>query len=521
MNRFPLIFCIVCVLIMSACDPQLTTRRINLPEATPIALVPSPIEIKMEGDYLLLSQQSEASCEENLKPFLHAFAADVHRLTDVNLNFSEEIHEETALHLSLSASLSPAAFEIHIDRSVGVKAGSPQAVGMALQSLLQIVEVHEGALAFPRMELKDQPAAGYRGLMIDLARQWHDLKTLKKLVQLAAFYKSNYLHLHFTDYQSYTLPSKHYPKLSTPDRHYTQAELQELDEFARKRGLTIIPEIDIPGHASSIVKAYPEIFAIKDMDKNPWIINMGSERVYRVLDTLLMEVAETFPHSPYLHIGGDEAIFDYVMADPQVKNYLSAHDLEADVHELYRHFLVRMNEIVKKHGRQMCVWEGFRPEGKVKIPQDILVFEFETNRYLPQDLVRDGYQVVNTSWKPLYVVNQKKWSPATIYDWHPGIWANWWEKAPSFSPIQVTPTPLIIGGQMCAWEQPADAEIPSLRKRLPVMNERLWQLAKSVSLEDLLTKLEQTDHRLSQLIGDGRQDSLLIGYDFEAAMLEE
>jgi len=293
-----------------------------------------------------------------------------------------------------------------------------------------------------------------------------------------------------------------------------------MESYARQRGVVIIPELEMPGHASQMVETYPEIFAIKDTADNPWIINMGREEVYETLDQLIGELTAVFQSSPYFHIGGDEAIFNKVIDDPDVQSYMRLHDLGDDVHELYRHFLIRMNDIVKKHDKQMCVWEGFRKDGIIEIPKDIIVFEFETNRYLPNDLVADGYTVVNTSWKPIYVVNQKKWSPETIYNWNMWLWANWWERAPSFTPIQVEESPLVIGAQMCAWEQTEEVEVPNLRKRLPTYMERIWNTHQKIPYDRFMQQLENTDVLLSKLIADDRQDSLLIGHEFSAEMLD-
>ena len=241
---------------------------------------------------------------------------------------------------------------------------------------------------------------------------------------------------------------------------------------------------------------------------------MGKEEVYEAMDEIIGEVAQVFKATPYFHIGGDEAIFNKVDEDTAARAYMKKHQLGGDVHELYRHFLVRMNDIVKKHNKQMCIWEGFREKGTIEIPKDIIVYEFETNRYLPDMLVEDGYTVVNTSWKPLYVVNQKKWSPKTIYEWNMWRWENWWSKVPSFRPIQVKQSPLVIGAQMCSWEQAEEVEIPSLRKRLPAFSERVWNTDKRLPYKQFIKQLNLSDTVLSRLINDTRQDSLLIDYDF-------
>ncbi|MEO1449209.1 MAG: family 20 glycosylhydrolase [Bacteroidota bacterium] len=500
------------ILLLAACDQStsLVQKRLAL------EVIPVPDLIQLEAQALALSARSQIfTSDPNVAPLTELFAGELQSVTGIQIPTGHEQGDRADLIFSLDSTLPSEAFKIRIQEVVDIRGGSYQALAMAKTTLLQLVEVEGGRLLFPVGVIEDQPDVPFRGLMIDLARQWHEVETLKQLIDLAAFYKINYVQLHFTDYQSYTLPSKHFPKLSTPGRHYSFVQLEELEAYSQVRGVTLIPEIDVPGHSSPFVQQYPEIFAIADTAQNPWIINMGKEAVYVGLDSLIGELTEIFRASPYFHIGGDEAIFTSVMDDPDVQAYMDEKKLGNDVHELYRHFLVRLNEIVKRHGKQMCAWEGFRPEGQVDIPKDIIVFEFETNRYLPDQLVADGYSVVNTSWKPLYVVNQKKWSPETIYSWNMWRWENWWSKAPSFTPIQVKKSPLVIGAQMCAWEQAATSEIPSLRKRLPVMAERIWNTEERLPYADFMKRLEAQDQRLSLLIGDSRQDSLLVGYEFK------
>jgi len=173
-----------------------------------------------------------------------------------------------------------------------------------------------------------------------------------------------------------------------------------------------------------------------------------------------------------------------------------------------------MNEVVKKYGKQTCIWEGFARKGNIKIPKDMIVYEFESLYQLPNELIEDGYTVVNASWKPLYVVNEKKWEPKTIYDWNLWRFQNWWSRSPATeNPIQLEKTDQIIGAQMCTWEQPQKVEFASLRKRLPIMNERIWNTKEEIPFEEFLKHLESTDTKLSKLANDSQQDSLLIGHN--------
>lgn len=473
-----------------------------------ISVIPYPKSVTLKKGRLFLNKLSEIKGNDEFLPYAEVFAENLARFTGKNLPVNKTGSPKHCFVFKLNSELDETEHQIKIDDSVLIEAGSLCGLVNGGYSFLQLIKEVKGKLSVPKLELNDKPDSSYRGLLIDLARNWHDVPSVLKLIELAAFYKLNFVQLHFTDYQSYTLPSNYLPKLSTKNRHYSFEELERIEEYARLRGIAIVPELEAPGHAQAMVEAYPELFGIKDISQNPYIVNIGKEEVYEALEGLIAELIDVFDHTPYFHIGGDEAIFHMLDKDPDVQTYMAKHNLGTDIHELYRHFIVRMNEIVKAQGKQLCVWEGFRREGKIDIPKDIIVFEFETNRYLPNHLLEDGYTVVNTSWKPLYVVNEKKWSPEYIYGWNMWRWENWFDKAPSFTPIQCQQSPHVIGGQMCAWEQRQELEFPSLRKRVAAFSERVWTPKSSRAISDFIERLVQTDNTLSTLVNDTRQDTL-------------
>jgi len=504
------IFLSIGILCLFSCQetPNLKNKKLS------VEIIPAPKEVVLGEKALVLDNMSGMSSPDSeLVSLLELFSSELKALTNFDLPIIPD-PEQAAIIFQIDSTLIADTYKIDIQNKVSVKAGSYQSAAMARTTLLQMVKVEGEELLFPQIDLTDHPDAQYRGLMIDLARSWHSMETVKKLIDLASYYKTNYLQLHFTDDQSFTLPSKKYPKLSTPGRNYTFEDLKELEAYSQARGVTIIPELEMPGHAKSFVDAYPEIFGITDFEENPYIINMGKEKVYTALEELIAEITPIFKSSPYFHIGGDEARFTKVMDDPDVKSYIKENNLDNDVHELYRHFLVRINEAVKKQGKQTCNWEGFARKGKIKIPKDMIVFEFESLYHLPDELIEDGYTVVNTSWKPLYVVNEKKWEPETIYNWNLWRFDNWWSQSPAMeNPIQLKETPLIIGAQMCTWEQLQEIEFKSLRRRLPVMNERIWNTRENLPYDTFMQHLERTDKKLSVLVNDSQQDSLLMGYN--------
>jgi len=500
-----------------------------LGEQTSIVPIPKTINIDPDKRGLILSNSILFfTSSPEINTLLNVFEKDIESISSMDIKFKETTKIEADLVFEIDNNLEDEEYSIQIGNNIIVNGGSYNALAMAKSSLIQLLKLQKNKLIFPILEIKDKPDSEYRGLLIDLARMWHDVSTLKDIIDLASFYKIKYLQLHLSDDQSFTFPSEKFPKLATPDRPYSKKDFRDLVKYAKDRGIIIIPEMDIPGHSRQMVEIYPEIFGVnnKMMQINPSksnVINIGSEKVYDAIDQLIGEIIEVFDTSPYFHIGGDEANLDLYKNVPEINSFMRENNLGTDAHELFRYFLVRMNEIVKKHDKKMFLWEGFRREGKIEIPRDVVVFAFETMYHLPSHLIEDGFTVVNTSWTPLYLVNgglkqprarRAVWSPETIYSWNIWRWENWWYKTPVYkNPMQLEETSQIIGGQMCSWEQTGEAEIPTLRKRLPVFIERVWNNKEKMPFEDFFTRVEKNDLKLSGIINDKRQDSILLGFD--------
>jgi len=494
-------------------------------------IVPIPKNITLDsGKRRLLLSNSILFFTNSLEinSLLDVFEKDIESISSIDIKFKETTKIKADLVFEIDNNLEDEEYSIQIGNNIIVNGGSYNALSMAKSSLVQLLKLEKNKLIFPMLEIKDKPDSEYRGLLIDLARMWHDVPTLKNIIDLASFYKIKYLQLHLSDDQSFTFPSEKFPKLATPDRPYSKKDFRDLVKYAKDRGIIIIPEMDIPGHSRQMVEIYPEIFGVnnKMLQINSWksnVINIGSEKVYDAIDQLIGEIVEVFDTSPYFHIGGDEANLDLYKNVPEINSFMRKNNLGTDVHELFRYFLVRMNEIVKKHDKKMFLWEGFRREGKIEIPRDVVVFAFETMYHLPSHLIEDGFTVVNTSWTPLYLVNggvkqprarRAVWSPETIYSWNIWRWEHWWYKTPVYkNPMQLEETSQIIGGQMCSWEQTGEAEIPTLRKRLPVFIERVWNNKEKIPFKDFFTRVEKNDLKLSKIINDKRQDSILLGFD--------
>ena len=260
--------------------------------------------------------------------------------------------------------------------------------------------------------------------------------------------------------------------------------------------MTIVPELEAPGHSRQMRRL--ELFGRGQHDA----INMTDDAVYEALDKIVGEVCAVFQSTPYFHIGGDEVSLKGVGETPAEKTYMDKFGL-ADADDIYLHFLTRMDSIVRRHGKTTLVWEGFKDKGsaRVRIPDDLIVLAFETLYRRPDSLVKNGYTVINSSWKPLYITPSRKWDPEYIYGWNMFRWENWWDRAPSYVPIQLTPTDKVIGAEMCSWEMTEEMEIPAIRTRLAAFSERLWHAGSDLTYDNFRRRLLSTDARLTNLIG--------------------
>lgn len=392
------------------------------------------------------------------------------------------------------------AFTVKVTKhGITISSGSVAGLTWGTVSVAQIAFGNRGRV--PLGEWSDRPDMPFRGLLLDVARKPHSVTTVREVIELCRLYRIRYLQLHLTDDQAFTFPSKAFPRLATPGHSYTRAELVDLVRFARDRGVILVPELEMPGHGGQLVSRMPELF--RAHEKHHATLNFASSKVLDALDTLIAEACEIFTDSPYVHIGGDEADLTFVGESPDFQAAFQREGVP-NADELYRKFLGRMAATVRHHGKEMLVWEGFGPDGQVPVSRDTLVMNYEAAYYPPNRMAKDGYRMINATWRPLYVVNDRNWSPAEIYAWNPWFWNHFIEGFPSYGGMQVDPDAKVLGSIMCAWEQPQEREIPSLRLRLPAMAERVWNPRFRGSFADFGRRVKGTDRFLEAILGSLR-----------------
>lgn len=268
---------------------------------------------------------------------------------------------------------------------ITIKGGSSGSF-YALQSLLQLIEKKNGSLFIPAVTITDKPEFGYRGVMLDVSRHFFSFDELKKIVDVMAYFKFNRLHWHLTEDQGWRLEIKKYPKLTQVsawrdssiigqygdfkpfvydgEKHggyYTQEEARELVKYAAERKITIIPEIELPGHSTAVLAAYPE-FGCKDTTYHVpgfWGVHYSifcpKEETFKFLEDVLTEVMDIFP-GEYIHIGGDEVPKEHWKESAFAQKLMGKQKLK-DEHELQSYFITRIEKFLNKHGRRLVGWD--------------------------------------------------------------------------------------------------------------------------------------------------------------------
>lgn len=251
-----------------------------------------------------------------------------------------------------------------------------------LETLLQLLQNNGTSFYFPATQISDFPRFTWRGLMMDVARHFQPVDVVKRNLDGLAAMKMNVFHWHLVDDQGWRIEMKKHPKfieLASDGLYYTQEEIKNIVKYADERGILIVPEIDVPGHGSAILTAYPEIgskvitltggtsekniqgtaIATYGIERNAGIfsptLDPSNPKTYQLLSEVFDEVCPLFPGA-YFHIGGDENEGKDWDANPKIQEFKKKHKLNTN-HELQTYFTMQLAPMLKKHGKQLMGWE--------------------------------------------------------------------------------------------------------------------------------------------------------------------
>jgi hexosaminidase len=375
------------------------------PLPLPLPLMPQPAQVKLgEGELLIdsgigvtLDGFEEPRLERAKQRFLNLLS----RQTGIPLwrpaQFNkpkffiktrgasapvQQMDEDESYHLEIAAD------------GAHLEAANPLGVLHGMQTFLQLVRITPRGFVVPTMTIDDQPRFPWRGLMLDVSRHFMPLDVVYRTLDGMEAVKLNVFHWHLSDDQGFRVESKKYPLLQekgSDGLFYTQEEVRAVIEYARDRGIRVVPEFDMPAHATSWFVGYPELASGTGPYpiERTWGILNGAmdptrDSTYKFLDTFIGEMAGLFPDA-YFHVGGDECNGKEWDANPRIQEFMESHGFKDDA-ALQAHFSARVQKIVAAHGKIMVGWdEVLQPS----TPKDVVIQSWRGPEFVGQ-AVRDG-----------------------------------------------------------------------------------------------------------------------------------
>lgn len=390
------------------------------------------------------------------------------------------------------------SYELAItDATINLNAKTEVGAMHGLNTLLQLLTVREGNYIFPALKINDSPRFPWRGLMIDAARHFMPVEVLKRNLDAMAYVKLNVFHWHLSDDQGFRVESKKLPNLTkkgSDGQFYTQNQIREIVSYAADRGIRVIPEIDVPGHATAIVTAYPEIASkdtIYQIERYSGIFNPtldpSNESTYEIIDTLFGEITPLFP-DVFFHIGGDENAGKHWDENEAIQKFMRQNKLE-DNHALQTYFNVRLEKILRKYNKQLMGWDEIMTPN---MPNTALIHSWRgKHEGLSQstliEAAKKGYKTVLSNG--FYI---DRMLPASHYYLTEPI---------GDAVLTEAERHRILGGEATMWsELVTPLNIDSrIWPRTAAIAERFWSVKERNDVDDMYRRLEVISNGLEQM----------------------
>lgn len=394
-NRLLLLVSLLFIFLIG-CSPE------SHPETETPSIIPEPVSMELgEGEFTV--NRSTTILADVSQPEIENIALQLKKTIDSATGFDLAISNsptDNAISLNLDSDTeayqnNEAYYLSATEDQVTIDAPSTDGLFYGIQSLFQLLPAHiyetdysmvpqNTEWSIPVVKIEDYPRFEYRGMHLDVARHFFPVEFVKRYIDLIAMHKMNRFHWHLTEDQGWRIEIDQYPRLtevgawrdSTLVGHYgseiwdgeryggyyTQEEVREVVEYAQDHHVTVIPEIEMPGHASAALASYPELGCVEGKDyqvKTTWgifeDIYCPSEQTFTFLENVLTEVMALFP-SEYIHIGGDEAPKAQWEESELAQQVIEREGLE-DEHELQSYFITRMERFLNENGRQIIGWD--------------------------------------------------------------------------------------------------------------------------------------------------------------------
>ncbi len=435
--------------------------------------------------------------------------------------------------------------KISLDKGIEIEGNDAAGVFYGVQTLIQLLPTQAGILPrLPEVEIEDYPRFEYRGMLLDVVRHFFPVDYIKRYIDFMALHKLNYFHWHLTDDQGWRVEMRCRPELTAigayrngeiegifPGKYhylpygnyYTHEEIREVVEYAAERHITVIPEIDIPGHCMAVLAVYPHFSTAPDKVEGcapTWgIYNRRnnvlapSEEVFKFLEDVFSELCDLFP-SPYIHLGGDECAKKWWQESEATQQYMRANGIK-DEKALQSHIVHFVQRVIESKGKKAIGWDEVLEGG---ISKDCIIMNWRRPNY--------GTNALNAGNRTIFTCSQ--WSYFNLREsraqheiGHRGPLSL--EKVYSFDPVtdtlSVEQQQLVMGVQGCLWTEYIQntwkAEF-CLFPRMSALAETAWSQREQKNWENFSQKIVRQFDRY-ELWGVHYNDAFLRQHDIVRA----
>ena len=422
-------------------------------------VVPLPVTMNEQPGRFYLNSDVPVvvNASQEVKNIASSLSTTVLDVAGIKLKPGGELHENVpTIVFDSIPDMEKEAYKLSVTpQQIKITASTPNGFYYGLQTLYQLLPVaiyskeraRNAEWSVPCVEIEDTPAFRYRGAMLDVCRHFASIDYIKKFIDVLAVHKMNTFHWHLTDDQGWRIEIKKYPKLTEigsqrsetmvdyfythyPFKYdgkphggyYTQEEIKEVVEYAAKRHIMVVPEVNMPGHACAAIAAYPWLGTSGKEIKVPTnfgvkydVFNVADPKVIQFFEDVIDEMIPLFP-SPVFHIGGDEVRYNHWNESPYVRSYMTKNGLKAPA-ELQVYFTNNMSNLLAGKSRRMMGWneitgdrvhsyqkeESDADAKNIKLAKGTIVHFWKGDTALIRRTIEKGYDVVNSYHNSTYL----------------------------------------------------------------------------------------------------------------------
>lgn len=519
-----ILFLFICPLLAVACNKRVVADYNVIPQVQNLSV--------KDGDvYVFDSSRKLVYDNQDSRRSLELFAQDLEELVGIRPSVAAGTSEDAKGNVYFTLGLQDGrkeAYSINVSSDgILVRAVAPEGIYRATRTLLKSVGTEKtSSVEFPSAEVSDWPRFGYRGLMLDVSRHFSDVEMVKRTIDMLALHQLNIFHWHLTDDQGWRIEIKSHPELTEVGawrddtvvgrylggtdyptdgkRHggfYTQEQIREIVAYAKERYIEIIPEIDLPGHTSAVLAAYPQL-GCEDKEykvANRWgvirdVLCAGNPASLDLFKDIMDEVCELFP-GKYIHLGGDECVKDRWKACPKCQKKIRELGLKdgsrySKEDYLQSWFMGEVASYVQSKGKRVIGWDEIL-EG---VPMDDSVIMSWRGTEGGITAARMGHDVVMTPTSDMYF-DQSQTLASQLEEIPVGGFINVM-KVYSYEPLPASLTPEqqkhILGCQANVWcEYMPEERIRQYQMlpRLAALSEVQWTMPERKNYKDFLKRL--------------------------------